>query len=398
MPRNKGFFKDFTINNVSVGIVTGILGVTGPAALVSDAATLGNLTTSQVISWVFAVYFFGGLYSIVFPLVYKMPITGAHSISAAAFLAISMANFPFSDFVGAYIMSGVIIFILGITGIFNVLMKLIPTEIISAMLAGLVTNYVVAIIPSSLSMPIIGLMAFLGFLIVPRLVKSIPPILGALFFSGIALFFLKPVEMNVMEINFMLPQFQTPTFSIEAFFAITLPLVLLILSNDAAQGIGGLKSFGYDPPITKLISFSGVASILTGFFGGHCANLAGMMSSMCAGNLQDPKEKRYISSMISGVILLLFGIFSWVTVGVLEGLRPSFISLIAGFALTGVLVSSLKISFSNTGYHFSTLFTFIIALSNVQLFNVSSPVWSLIIGTILAKLMGEGQIKEKLAS
>lgn len=45
---------------------------------------------------------FGGLFDTVMPLLYKIPITGGHSIIGAAFLATVTSHFSYSQLIGGY--------------------------------------------------------------------------------------------------------------------------------------------------------------------------------------------------------------------------------------------------------------------------------------------------------
>jgi hypothetical protein len=67
-------FKYININTVTAGIISTIFGCTGPALIVMNAADSGNLTALQTVSWLFGIYFFGGLIGVIMSLYYKMPI------------------------------------------------------------------------------------------------------------------------------------------------------------------------------------------------------------------------------------------------------------------------------------------------------------------------------------
>ncbi|WP_187274360.1 benzoate/H(+) symporter BenE family transporter [Paenibacillus sp. N3.4] len=73
---------------------------------------------------------------------------------------------------------------------------------------------------------------------------------------------------------------------------------------------------------------------------------------------------------------------------------PAFISLMTGLSLLGVWLSSLQAAFSDSSYKYAVMFTFLIAISNMSFLGVSSPVWALLIGILIAKLLGEGKKKE----
>jgi benzoate membrane transport protein len=73
-----------------------------------------------------------------------------------------------------------------------------------------------------------------------------------------------------------MPQIQFPEFNIKSFLSISLPLALVILSNDGAVAIGALEQNNYRTPMNQIIFSSGLFSIITSFFGGQSANIAGM--------------------------------------------------------------------------------------------------------------------------
>jgi benzoate membrane transport protein len=196
-----------------------------------------------------------------------------------------------------------------------------------------------------------------------------------------------PLSSKGMAATFSFPHVQTPEFSFLGFLSVSIPLALLILSNDAAVGIGALEQNNYHPPVSRVVSLSGVFSIFTSFFGGQSANVAGMMTAICAGEEAGPREKRYMGAVVSGILVLSFGLFSWMLVPWIQILPPAFISILVGFALLGVFANSLQISFSRPTMKLSVALAFIIALSNITLVNISAPVWSLLAGTLIARFI-----------
>ncbi|WP_264807129.1 benzoate/H(+) symporter BenE family transporter [Cytobacillus sp. NCCP-133] len=376
--------RDLTGENISAGIIASTLVMTGPALIILQAAAAGGFTGQQTINWMFAVYFFGGAYSILMPLLYRIPITGGHSITGAAFLATMTAQYTYPELIGGYVMSGLLIFLVGITGLFTKIIAWVPKEVIASMLGGLVAGYVVQIVPAIQAMPLVGGAALISFLLVTRYISKFPPVLAAVTAAFLVLFFtegLKPAD----EIAYFLPSLQMPEFSWMGLVTIALPLSMLILSNDAAPGIGALESSDFKPPIRKIVSSSGVFSVITSFFGGQCANIAGMMSAICAGPDSGPREKRYMGAVVSGAITIVFGIFAWKIVPFIQSLPQAFISLLAGFALIGVLHSSLQMGFSESRYRLSALAAFIVTLSGISFLHISAPVWGLVVGAVCAR-------------
>ncbi|MFJ7729098.1 benzoate/H(+) symporter BenE family transporter [Neobacillus sp. NPDC097160] len=379
--------QDLTTTNVSSGIISAMLAMTGPPAIILAAADAGHFTHEQTISWMFAVYFFGGLFSILFPLIYKIPITGAHSLSGVAFLVTITPYYSFSELIGGYMITGLIIYIVGVSGLFTKIMKWFPNEIIAAMLGGMITTYVVRLISSVNDLAIVGIPAVLCYFIFIKWVKRIPAVLGAVCIALPIILFTQNIEVSAMETSYIFPSVFKPEFSLIGIFTISIPLALLILSNDAAPGIGALESTNFKPPTQKIISASGIFTMITAFFGGQSANIAGMMSAICASDETGPREKRYMASVVSGVLILLFGIFAWKIIPFIKALPVSFVSMLAGFALIGVLGSSLQMGFSKQKFRLSSTFAFVIALSNISFFHISAPVLALVMGSFIAKVV-----------
>jgi benzoate membrane transport protein len=382
------FLRDVTGQNVTSGLISSTLLMTGPALIILEAATKGHFTDQQTINWIFSVYFFGGMFGIIMSLLYRIPITGGHSISGVAFLATVTSHFTYPELIGGYVISGLLIFIIGISGIFTIIIKFVPIEVISAMLAGLVTRYVVQIVLSVKEMPFVGGAALIVFLICSKYSKRIPPVMIAVIVAFLTLFLTENLNMESKEIAFFFPSLQMPEFSLMGMLTLALPLAMLILSNDAAPGVGALESSEFEPPIRKIISLSGIFSLIAGFFGGQSANIAGMVTAICADRDTGPKSNRYIASLLSGIIILVFGIFAWKIVPFIQSLPQAFVSLLAGLSLIGVLTSSLQKGFSENRYRLSALSAFLVALSQVSFLHISAPVWALVIGAIVAKTVG----------
>jgi benzoate membrane transport protein len=378
--------------NIAAGIMSALMACTGGAILIMNAADLMGLTRPELLSWLFSVYFIGGSLNLILSLYYKIPFAGAHSITAAAFLSTTVTHLSLQELTGSFMMAGCLIAVLGFSGIFNKLFKLIPKPLIDAMLAGLILNYVVQIVPAFKESPLVVGMAIAGFFLAPRISKAIPPLLGVIAFGVVGILLGYELPM-ISSVPFSLPQLVIPSFTMQGFISIAIPLAVLVLSNDLAVALAALNKNGFQPPMNRTIAFSGLGTSLVSLFGGHAVNIGGMMTALCSSEEAGPKEHRYRAAVVSGVLVALFGVFAWKFVVIIEVLPAFFITLITGFSLLGVLLGSLQSAFAETAYRYSILFAFVIAISNISFLGISSAVWSLLIGAITAKLLGEGRAK-----
>lgn len=383
--------------NVSSGILSALMAYTGGVILIIDAANAAGFSRPVLISWICAVYIFGGLLNLVLSMYYKIPIAGAHSITAIAFLSTTAAGFSLSELAGSYILAGVLIALIGFSGLFEKLLGYIPKPMLDAMLAGLVLNYIVKMVPALKQAPLIGGFALFGFLVMPKISKKIPPIIGVLVFAIVGLLLSGPLP-PMKEAMFVMPQTVMPSFTAHAFVSITIPVAVLILSNDIAVALAALRKNNFELPANRILVISGLATTLVGFFGGHAATVGGMMSAICSQDEAGPKNKRYWAAIVSGALVLLFGLFAWGAVAFIEVLPLAFITIIAGFTLIGILMNSLQSAFSESAYRYSTVFAFAIAVSNVTFLGIAAPVWSLVFGVISAKLLKEGSDSRRAES
>lgn len=370
------------------GIVSGLLACTGGAVLVIEAAHAAGLSRTALVSWLFAAYFLAGLVNIALPLIFKLPMAGAHSITAAAFLGTAAAHFTLSELAGSYILSGVLILLIGLTGIFAKFMNLLPKPIIAAMLTGLVAHYVIKIIPALQAYPLAGTLSVLGFLLTSRYLKKIPPIISVLVLGIFGLWAGQP-GWEIPELHFVWPQLVIPSFSVQGFISIAVPVALLILSNDVAVAIAALQQNGYKAPIMPSLLVSGLGTSLAAFFGGHAITVGGMMTALCSSEDSGPMDRRFRAALVSGTFVTLFGLFAWAVIDLLTLLPQAFISLIAGFSLLQVLITNAHFAFSAQSYRYSVMAAFIVSISDVSFAGISSPVWSLLIGTAIAWVLGE---------
>jgi benzoate membrane transport protein len=118
------------------GVFAVIIGFVSSVAILFQAASAAGATPEQTSSWIFAVCLGAGLISIIFSLYYRMPILAAWSTPGAALLSVSLHNVPMNEIIGAFVLSGTLAALVGVTGLFDKVVKRVPVAIASAMLAG----------------------------------------------------------------------------------------------------------------------------------------------------------------------------------------------------------------------------------------------------------------------
>lgn len=379
---------------LSTGFSSALMTCTGGAILIMQTAIHFDLSHKQLIAWFFICYAIAGLFNLFLTLYFKVPVAGAHSITTAAFLSTTAFTLDVNALVGTYLLAGLFIFLLGISGLFGKLFHYIPRPVIEAMLAGIVLQFIIKIIPIFKDYTVVAILALVGYLLSLLKFKSIPPMIFVIVFACIGLFFTTTFS-EVTPMPFSLPTFIMPEFSWQGAISLALPIAILVLSNDLAVSMAALTQQHYKVKLNQFIAFSGLASVLGSVFGAHSINAGGMMTTLCSSEESGMHRFRYRAALTSSILCIIFGIFAWLIVPYLLLLPSYFITLIVGFSLLGICINALKQSFSHGEYRYSVAFAFIISFANISFFNVSSALWSLILGTLLALLFKEGIYNKK---
>lgn len=381
--------KHLNVKTCSAGLVAAIFGCSGPALIVIGAANDGGLSNGQTVAWLFAIYFLGGLISLFLALRYKQPVTGAYSIPGAALVAGSLATFSFDQAIGAFIMAGAIVLILGVSGLIGKVMRWIPMPIVMAMIAGALMRFATGAVGALGTAPLIAGAAIFAFFVSMRMTKTVPPVLSALVAGLIAAFATGSVGGGAAEIAFVFPEFTAPTFTFDAFLAIAVPLALLVIGAENAQATGVLMAEGYKPPINMMTVVSGIGGITAGFLGGHNANIAGPMTAICSSEQAgENKEGRYAATVVNGILFAAFGVVAGAAVPIVMSLPGALIGTVAGLAMIGVLLAALQNAFGQTlGNQTGAFVALAVSLSNISLLGISAPFWALVAGVIVSALV-----------
>ena len=171
------------------------------------------------------------------------------------------------------------------------------------------------------------------FLLFPLITKKLPAVLPALIAGLIVAGIRGDFAFQASDYGFTILQFTVPKFNAGTILSLSVPLAVLVIGAENAQAIGVLKGQKYNVPINAMTIWSGIGGMLTAFFGGHNANIAGPMTAIIADPSTGDPEKRYPGAVLNGAGLIIFGIFTSYALGIVSGLPATLISVLAGLAL-----------------------------------------------------------------
>ncbi|WP_206808457.1 benzoate/H(+) symporter BenE family transporter [Paradesulfitobacterium ferrireducens] len=391
--------KFITTSTIGVAI-TAVLFGEGPIFILLKAASEAKLPNNIAISWLAVVFLMGGLLTLLMSLYYRQPIYVAFSIPAVVLIGSALTRYPFSDVIGAVLLAGIIVLLIGISGLFKIAIRYVPMPIIQGMIAGTLVSYGIATITALPKAPVVAgstLIAFLLLSIYPALAKKFPPVLGALVIGFIIAVMTKNV--NVGDISFRLSSltFVAPTFNLRTIMELAIPLAILSIGFGNVQALGILSSQGYTPPTNAFVAISGLGTIFNSFFGGHTAVIAGPSIAICAGAEVGPKEGRYAATFIAGILSLVMGLIAPIAITFTKAVPGPFIDVLAGVAMFSVLVNTFAQAFG-ANFRLGALFALLISMSKITVWNIGAPFWAIIGGTVISLLMENSDYRNMVAA
>jgi benzoate membrane transport protein len=368
------------------GLLVVFVSLTGPIAILYQAVQAANLSVELTNSWLLAIFMGSGLFALLMSLRFGIPIIGSWASTTTALLITGLVDHPFSEVIGAYFVASVILMVIGYTGIFSKLMQTIPHAVIMAMLAGVLLIFGVKIFSSTQINPILGVSMLLVFFAAKAIRFRAPVVLS--FVVGVVVVALQS-KINIPEVKLSIatPVWTNPTFPVGAFFTLTIPIVLLIMTSQNAPGIALLKAVGYTPPINTIVHFGGFLSLLGSGFGGSGVNLSSITASIAISEESDPNpDTRYFAGVVAGLAYCVAAIFAGVFSSLFGSFPGELTAVLAGIALLPIITTSLVDAMEVKDYRDSAVVTFLVTISGVSAFGVGSPFWGLIAGVIVHQL------------
>jgi benzoate membrane transport protein len=384
----------------SYGATAWLFAVTGPFLIYVNAAKQGNLSVEELNSWIFGGYFFCGLLTVILSLYYRQPLLAAITIPGGVLVGTALTHLSFPEVIGAYLLTGVAIAALGITGAVKKGMEWMPMPITMAMVAGVLLHFGMGIVTSLQQTPLLSgvtLIAFIGVSLVTRLARRFPPVLGAIAVGLFVTAVLGEANWRLLSFQIADPAFFKPSFTWPAALELIIPLALTVVAVQNAQGMAILRNMGYQAPFNAVTVMCGLGSIVVAPFGSQSVCLAGPMTGIVTNPSVGPRESRYAAAIVTGFLWMFFGILSPMATAISQILPSSLVALLAGLALLEVLARCFAAAFGEN-FRLGALVTFIITISNVRLLNIGAPFWGLVGGIVVSLLLERQDFKNRMLS
>jgi benzoate membrane transport protein len=386
----RGVRADFGGVYFANAVVAFIFAASGPVAIILAVGTRGGLTPSDLSSWIFGAFFVNGLISIAFCWLYRQPLVFFWTIPGAVLVGPALVHLSYTEVIGAFIATGVLMLALGLSGWVRRVMDAVPMPIVMGMVAGVFLRFGLDLVLAIrddfwIAAPMVA--AFLALSVSQRLAQLVPPLIGALALGVILIAALGRFEVLPEAQVLAKPNLYAPVFSWRAMVELVVPLAITVLVVQNGQGITVLRSVGHAPPVNAVAAACGAGSIVTAFVGTVSTCLTGPVNAIISSS--GDKHRHYTAGIFVGLLALVFGLFSPLFTGLMLGTPKAFIAALAGLAMLRVLQTAFTVSFKDR-FAMGALVTFLVTVADVPIFNIGAPFWGLVFGYLASRLLEPG--------
>jgi benzoate membrane transport protein len=381
-------WEDFGATYAANGFIGWLFAVTAPVAIILSVGSRGGLSEAEIASWVFGVFFINGLITIAFCWLYRQPLVFFWTIPGAVLVGPALAHLSFAEVIGAFYLTGLLMFVLSITGWVRRAMAAVPMPIVMGMVAGVFLRFgldLVRALHTDLGIAGPMVLAWLVLSVVPSLGRRLPPLIGALL-VGVAAALLgerfDSATFSTLEV--IEPVIQAPAWSLAAAIELVVPLAITVLVVQNGQGIAVLRAVGHRPPVNAITAACGLGSMVSAAFGGVCSCLTGPTNAIVSSSGE--RERHYTAGIFVGVLALAFGLLAPTFTRFLLDAPEAFVMTLAGLAMLKILQAAFTTCFRDK-FTLGALIAFLVTVADLPLFNIGAAFWGLLAGILVSRLL-----------
>jgi benzoate membrane transport protein len=391
LPRASEILAHVTPVTCANALIAFLFAASAPVAIILAAGAKGSLSQADLASWIFAAFALNGIVTLALSFAYRAPLGFFWTIPGTVLAGNALTHLSFAEVIGAYLATGLLLLVLGLTGWVRTVMERIPMPIIMGMVAGVFLRFGLNWIDAfhdDFWITVLMTAAFVATSLTPAMPRRFPPMIAVLVTGCAALFILGrlPALPEAMPFSAMLarPILYRPAFSLQAMAELIIPLAVTVLAAQNAQGIAILSARGHTTPINAVTAACGVGSLVTALFGAVSTCLTGPVNAILTATGE--RASHFAAAILLALIAIVFGLFSPLFTALMLAMPPAFIATLAGLALLKVLQAAFQISFRGD-YSLGALIAFMVTLADHSIFGIGAAFWGLVFGMATSWLL-----------
>jgi len=377
--------KDFSPSALIAGFVSVLVGFSSSIAIIFEATKALGATPEQTASWLWAIGIGMAIPTLAFSLGTRKPILIAWSTPGAAVVGAAAASghLTMHQAIGTFLFSAVLMVVAGFSGGFERVMKRLPLPLASALLAGVLSKFVLNACEVAPNNPLLVLLMAAAYVagrrFWPKVNIPLVLVLGVIIAACQHLVDLKLVPWHLTR-----PVWTSPEFSPAALLGVGVPLFIVTMASQNLPGLAAIRAGGYEAPVSRIIGWTGIATLFFAPFGGFALNLAAITAAFCVGPEAHPDPKRrYWAPVCAAGFYLLLGLFGATVAGLFAAFPRELVLAIAGLALLSTIANSLSSALGDRRFRGAAAMTFFVTLSGLTLLGIGSAFWGITAGAIV---------------
>lgn len=372
--------RDMSLSAITAGFLAVLISYSGPLIIYYQAAQIAGVPADMMASWVWAISIGAAVSGIFLSWGLRAPVVTAWSAPGTVLLVSLFPALTLQQAVGAYLSAAAIILVIGLSGSFDRLTRLIPRGIAFGMMAGILFQFGINAFHSASTNPTLTFSMIAAYVVFKRLVPRyfLVPVLVV----GVALTMLLGAgHVDRLVWTPSLPRLIQPQWSLATTLSLALPLVLVSLTGQFLPGMAILHAAGYRVPSRPVLVVTSLASMATAPFGGITTVIAAITAALCTGpEAHDDPARRYVAGIANGVFYLVGGTFGATIISLFTALPKAFVAVLAGLALIGAIGSNLVGLAAEADHRDASVITFLATASGMTFLGLGSAFWGVMIG------------------
>jgi benzoate membrane transport protein len=387
-----GHAADVNAAAVSAGLTAFVFYTTaGVPLLIAIAGRLG-LDAAHTSSWFFVAFFSTAITSFGLSLVYRQPLPINWSIPSLVYLGGLAGQFSVPELVGANLMAGVVIVLVGLLGLGGRVLAVLPLPIALGMFGGSILGNLSDLVAATVDdVPVAG--ATVAGYLLGRLLgaRRVPPVAFAALGGAIPALLVQraiPAPVAWSPPVVLVPETQ---FSLSAFATISLPLVVLSVGLGNVQGLGFLVAQGYRVPANLITLVVGLQSVVNAVFGGHQATVGRGGVAILASPEAGPPAGRYWGCLLASGLLVPVAFAATPIASLLPRVPHAYVAALAGLAILPAFQDALVQALGGR-LRFGATVAFIVAATPFAVGGITSAFWALPAGLAASLVAERGEL------
>ena len=372
------WWQSLSAANVFAGLSAIVIYLAGPLPLYLGA--IGEMDSPAAVpaSGLFVAFFAAGAGTIVLALWTKQPLAVGWSLPGLLYLVAASQRYEVEALVGACLVSGVVLLVLGLSGLADRLARLLPMPVVMAVLAGTALQYCTGAVTALEAAPAAAGAAVAAFFVSRALgLAWLPPVAAALFVG-------MPVAMlsggDPATASMSLPALHPAMPSLETGALLTLvPLLVSASLLGNLQGFAIMEVEGYRGHRNLTTIVVGGMTIVQAFFVAPPATMQRASMALLAGNEAGHRDYRYVAATIASVGAIAIAFFASPAAAFAASLPPGFIASLVGLVLLSIVLDALSRGLSSNAPQ-GAFITFVVAVSGVTFWQFDASLLALVAG------------------